>query len=145
MDIAINTYHAKYFADVDELWQEVFPDDPPWNQARFAIPAKLAVQPQLFLLATHGEGVVGTVMGGYDGHRGWVYALAVKPACRKQGIATKLMFELESRLRALGCGKLNLQVRAGNTQVLSLYEALGYAVEDRISLGKRLTAPKAGS
>ena len=139
MSITIEAYQSEFFAGVDALWREVFPDDPPWNQAQSAVPAKLAVQPELFLLAMEGKSVVGTVMGGYDGHRGWVYALAVKTDHRHRGIATKLMAELETRLRALGCGKLNLQLRAENTQVLALYQRLGYAVEDRISLGKRLT------
>lgn len=138
MSMTFQPYHAERFAGVDALWREVFPDDPPWNQAQFAIPAKLAVQPELFLLALDDEQVVGTVMGGYDGHRGWVYALAVKPDHRQQGIATELMTQLEVRLLALGCRKLNLQVRAGNTQVLALYQRLGYVLEDRISLGKRL-------
>ena len=141
MSITIRAYHDECFAGVDLLWREVFPEDPPWNRAQSAIPAKLAVQPELFLLAMADERVVGTVMGGYDGHRGWVYALAVKPDNRRQGIATDLMAELETRLLALGCGKLNLQVRAGNSKVLALYERLGYTVEDRISLGKRLSRP----
>jgi ribosomal protein S18 acetylase RimI-like enzyme len=121
----------------------VFPEDPPWNLAQVAIPAKLAVQPELFLLAVDNSDVVGTVMGGYDGHRGWVYALAVEPDHRQQGIATRLMDELEARLLALGCHKLNLQVRAQNTEVLELYQRLGYEVEDRVSLGKRLVRPSA--
>ena len=141
MNIVIQVYHPERFAGVDALWREVFPDDPPWNRAQFAIPAKLAVQPDLFLLALQGDQVVGTVMGGYDGHRGWVYALAVKPDHRQNGIATELMAQLEARLRVLGCVKLNLQVRADNTQVIKLYQRLGYSVEDRISLGKRLTPP----
>ena len=138
MSVAIEVYHDDCFVAVDALWREVFPDDPPWNEAQVAIPAKQAVQPELFLLAMESKRVVGTVMGGYDGHRGWIYALAVKPDHRQRGIATELITELESRLLALGCGKLNLQVRAGNTQVLELYQGLGYAIEDRISLGKRL-------
>ncbi len=144
MNVIVQTYCAAYFDGVDSLWREVFPDDPPWNHAHLAIPAKLAVQPELFLVAVEDDEhdtVVGTVMGGYDGHRGWVYALAVKRTFRHQGIATKLMAELERRLAAAGCGKLNLQVRAGNTQVIALYERLGYQVEDRVSLGKRLKPP----
>ena len=80
-------------------------------------------------------------MLGQDGHRGWVYALAVKPDHRQQGIATELMAQLETRLLAFGCVKLNLQVRANNVQVIELYQRLGYSVEDRISLGKRLMQP----
>jgi len=142
MSVTIESYRDQHFAGVDALWREVFPDDPPWNRAQVAIPAKLAVQPELFLLAMDGERVIATVMGGYDGHRGWVYALAVKPEHRNQGIATRLIVALEARLRELGCDKLNLQVRADNHQVLSLYRRLGYTVEDRISLGKRLAAPR---
>ena len=141
MNIVIQVYRAERFAAVDALWREVFPEDPPWNRAQFAIPAKLAVQPELFLLAMHGDQVVGTVMGGYDGHRGWIYALAVKSDHRQQGIATELMAQLETRLLAFGCVKLNLQVRANNLQVIELYQGLGYSVEDRISLGKRLMPP----
>jgi ribosomal protein S18 acetylase RimI-like enzyme len=82
--------------------------------------------------------VVGSVMGGYDGHRGWIYALAVKPSHRRRGIASALMHAIERRLAAAGCGKLNLQVRASNSAVIAFYEALGFAVEARVSMGKRL-------
>ena len=143
MSVTIQPYEDHYFADVDRLWRVVFPEDPPWNRAQIAIPAKLEVQPGLFLLAIENTNLVGTVMGGYDGHRGWVYALAVEPDHRQQGIATRLMTELETRLLALGCHKLNLQVRAQNTDVIELYRRLGYEVEDRVSLGKRLVRPSA--
>lgn len=138
MSTRILPYAAAHFAGVDALWREVFPDDPPWNRAEHAIPAKLAVQPELFLVALDGEAVVGSVMGGYDGHRGWIYALAVKPSHRRRGIASALMHAIEQRLAAAGCGKLNLQVRASNSAVVAFYEALGFAVEPRVSMGKRL-------
>lgn len=141
MSVTIQAYEDHYFADVDRLWRVVFAKDPPWNRAQIAIPAKLAVQPELFLLAIENSDLIGTVMGGYDGHRGWVYALAVAPDHRQQGIATRLMNALEARLLALGCYKLNLQVRAQNTEVIELYRRLGYEVEDRVSLGKRLVRP----
>lgn len=143
MSVTIQAYEDHYFTDVDRLWRVVFPEDPPWNRAQIAIPAKLAVQPELFLLAIGNANLLGTVMGGYDGHRGWVYALAVEPGHRQQGIATRLMNELEARLLALGCRKLNLQVRAQNTEVIELYQRLGYEVEDRASLGKRLVQSSA--
>ena len=136
--LSIHRYQDHHFDGVDNLWREVFPDDPPWNHAALAVPAKLAVQPELFLVAEEDGAVVGTVMGGYDGHRGWVYALAVAPAHRRRGIARSLMLELQGRLSAAGCGKLNLQVRAGNEVVVAFYESLGFAVEDRISMGRRL-------
>jgi ribosomal protein S18 acetylase RimI-like enzyme len=92
----------------------------------------------MLFVATNEGGVLGTVMGGYDGHRGWVYSLAVHPDCRRQGVATKLMQYLESHLVDLGCPKLNLQVRATNQEVVSFYTSLGYQVEERVSMGKRL-------
>jgi len=137
-EVQIAPYRDGQLAAVDALWREVFPDDPLWNRAAVAVPAKLAVQPELFLVAVDGEAVVGTVMGGYDGHRGWVYALAVTPSHRRRGIASALLRALEERLAAAGCGKVNLQVRASNAAVVRFYESLGYAVEERVSMGKRL-------
>ncbi len=78
-------------------------------------------------------------MAGYDGHRGWLYAVAVDPGQRRGGVGTALVRHAEQMLRDLGCGKVNLQVRATNAAVVSFYERLGYAVEERISMGKRLT------
>src|SRR5437879_4201735 len=74
---SIVRYHERHFDGVRLLWRKAFPDDPPWNAAEIAIPAKLKVQSELFLVAiNHGE-VVGSIMAGYDGHRGWLYAAAV--------------------------------------------------------------------
>ena len=137
MDIKL--YAGEHSAGVDALWREVFPDDPPWNRAVAAVPAKLAVQPDLFLVAMDTGAVVGTVMGGYDGHRGWIYALAVKPSHRRQGIAAALMDEIERRLVAAGCAKINLQVRASNRDVVAFYRARGYETEERVSMGKRVS------
>lgn len=136
--VRIAPYHAECFEGVDALWREVFPDDAPWNRAAVAVPAKRAVQPELFLVALDGHAVVGTAMGGYDGHRGWVYAVAVRPDLRRRGIGARLMARLESALKRLGCPKINLQVRAGNEAVVAFYRRLGYSVEERVSLGKLL-------
>jgi ribosomal protein S18 acetylase RimI-like enzyme len=82
--------------------------------------------------------VAGTVLAGFDGVRGWIHHLAVLPAHRRRGVATQLMRAAERGLANLGCPKINLQVRAGNAGVIAFYRALGYQVEDRASLGKRL-------
>jgi len=82
--------------------------------------------------------VVGTAMGGYDGHRGWVNYLAVAPELRGKGLGRKLMATLESLLTARGCPKLNLQVRAGNEAAIGFYTRLGYKQDEVVSLGKRL-------
>ncbi|GEK46952.1 hypothetical protein HPA02_12350 [Bisbaumannia pacifica] len=78
------------------------------------------------------------VMAGYDGHRGWVYYLAVAPGHRGAGHGRRLMAEVETRLAARGYAKLNLQVRAGNAEVLAFYRALGYVQDEVVSLGRRL-------
>lgn len=66
----IATYADRHFDGVDALWREAFPNDSPWNSASVAIPEKLRVQPELFLVAVAEDDVIGSVMAGYDGHRG---------------------------------------------------------------------------
>lgn len=136
--IEIGAYRDAQFAGVERLWQRVFPDDPPHNHAVVAVPEKLRVQPDLFLTAMLGDDVVGTAMAGYDGHRGWLYNVAVDPDVRRQSVGTRLVREAEARLLMLGCGKVNLQIREGNEAVAAFYARLGYDVEPRLSMGKRI-------
>ena len=110
----------------------------PWNDPRRDIQRKLAVQRDLFLVTEVEGAVVATVMAGYDGHRGWVNYLAVAPDLRGRGLARSLMTEVEARLEAAGCPKLNLQVRTDNEAALGFYRAIGYSVDAAVSLGKRL-------
>jgi ribosomal protein S18 acetylase RimI-like enzyme len=138
--IAIETYRTEMEPQVDALWREAFPDDPPRNRAAVAIPAKRAVQPELLLVALDGDAVVGTAMAGYDGHRGWLYSVAVRRSHRRGGVGRRLVAEAEARLTKLGCTKINLQVRATNEAVVGFYRSLGYAVEARISMGKTVGA-----
>ncbi len=109
-----------------------------WNDPRKDIRRKLTVQPELFLVGTIGAKLVASVMAGYDGHRGWVNYLAVDPAHRKAGLGRELMEKVEHELKAMGCPKLNLQVRTSNHEVLAFYRRLGYLQDDAVSLGKRL-------
>jgi ribosomal protein S18 acetylase RimI-like enzyme len=138
----IRPYLESDEAAVVELWREVFPDSPAWNRPETDIQRKLSVQRELFLVATVGTQLVGSVMAGYDGHRGWVYYVAVSPRYRRQGIGTALMHSVEERLARLNCLKLNLQIRASNEEVVAFYKRLGYEVEERISMGKRLRGLK---
>ena len=131
-------YTDRHFGGVDALWRSVFPNDPPWNRAAIAIPEKLAVQPELFLVAENADQVVGTAMAGYDGHRGWLYTIAVAPDFQRKGIGSMLLAEAERTLAAMGCGKINLQIRAGNEAVVAFYRRHDYDVEERISMGRRL-------
>lgn len=111
----------------------------PWNDPRRDIARKMTVQPELFLVAETPNGsLVGAGMAGFDGHRGWVNYLAVRPDLQGSGLGRAFMAAFERLLTDLGCPKLNLQVRAGNEQVLGFYESLGYAPDHTVSLGKRL-------
>ncbi len=111
----------------------------PWNDPRHDIRLKTDFQNSLFLVAEENGTVIGTVMAGYDGHRGWINYLAVHPDFRLHGIGRALMAEAENRLSLLGCPKINLQVRANNPGVIAFYEHLGFKVENVVNLGKRLS------
>ena len=110
----------------------------PQNDPHKDIARKLRVNPEWFLVAERAGRILGAVMAGYEGHRGWINYLAVDPAQRRGGVGRILMAEAERMLRAAGCPKINLQVRPENREVIAFYEAIGFAVEGAISLGKRL-------
>jgi ribosomal protein S18 acetylase RimI-like enzyme len=133
----IRPYSESDEGAVAKLWHEVFPDAPSWNHPETDIRRKLTVQRDLFFVATIGSELVGTAMAGYDGHRGWVYYVAVSPKHRRQGVGTALMNRVEQELTQLGCPKLNLQVRTSHNEVIEFYKKIGYTIEERISLGKR--------
>jgi ribosomal protein S18 acetylase RimI-like enzyme len=137
--IEIRPYQSADQDGVVELWECVFPSAPAHNRPADVIRTKLGIQPELFFLAVDDDRIIGSAMSGFDGHRGWVYAVAVHPEFRRKGIGSQLMKKAESALRAMGCPKLNLQIRAENHPVQAFYESLGYHVEDRISMGKKLS------
>jgi ribosomal protein S18 acetylase RimI-like enzyme len=112
----------------------------PWNDPQRDIARKLTVQPELFIVAVAGDALIGSVMAGFDGHRGWMNYLAVDPAWRRAGVGRTLVAHAEAALQALGCPKVNLQVRRGNEAALAFYRDLGYGEDDVISLGRRLIA-----
>ena len=135
--------HVRPYADADEpaviaLWNAALPDAAPHNDPASSIRKKLAVGRDLFFVAVGDDGVVGTAMGGYDGHRGWVYSVAVATDSRRRGVGSALLRRLEAALVERGCLKVNLQVRAANAEVVAFYLKLGYDVEERVSMGKRL-------
>ena len=141
----IRPFQPQDRSQVIALWNEVFAYPEPHNDPAESIRRKLAVKDDLFLVAVEDSKVLGTAMGGYDGHRGWVYSLAVDPEHRRKGIGTALMRSLEEKLESLGCPKLNLQVLNHNLGVVAFYESLGYKVEERTSMGKRFVTDKQGS
>ena len=141
-DTSILTYGAEHFDGVKALWQEAFPNDKPWNAAEIVVAEKLKMQPELFLVAIESGAVIGSIMAGYDGHRGWISRIAVLAAKRGAGIGRALIDEAERRLIAIGCAKINLQVVTENADVVGFYRRLGYEVEERISMSKRIAKPE---
>jgi ribosomal protein S18 acetylase RimI-like enzyme len=134
----IRSFQARDEPVVVALWRAAFPGDPAWNEPATVIRRKLSVQADLFFVGVIDGKIVAAVMAGFDGFRGWIYHLAVDPAHQRKGCGGAMMREAEARLRRLGCTKVNLQVRRSNQEVVAFYEAIGFGVEDRISMGKRL-------
>jgi ribosomal protein S18 acetylase RimI-like enzyme len=134
----IRPYQAADFDGLDALWREAFPDDPPRNRAAQSVPAKLALNDDLLFVAVEDDQVLGSIMAGYDGHRGWLYSVAVRQEAKRRGIGTGLVQTAEAALRRLGCAKINLQVRSTNAAVIAFYKGLGFSVEDHISMGRLL-------
>ncbi len=110
----------------------------PWNDPEKDIQRKLNVGAEYFLVGEYEDSLVASVMGGYDGHRGYVNYLAVVPMCRHKGFAHSMMAEIETQLKAAGCPKINLMVRNTNVDVIEFYQSLGYQMDQSVILGKRL-------
>lgn len=141
-DLEIRPYEEADQDAVVKLWRAcglVAPQNDPVKDIR----RKLRVQREMFLVGLIDGRLVATVMAGYEGHRGWVNYLAVAPDCRKRGFGRRLMDEAEALLRAAGCPKINLQVRSSNSDVIGFYGSIGYAVDDVVSMGKRLEHDRA--
>ncbi len=136
--LVVRSYEHGDEAQVVQLWNEVFPDNPPRNDPAADIRRKLTIQRELFLVGELAGRIVGTVMAGFDGNRGWLHRVAVADHCRRQGIGQALVHEAEKRLAEIGCPKVNLQVHSENQPAIEFYKALGFQTEERISMGKRL-------
>jgi len=120
------------------LWEQIFEYKAAHNAPSLVIDKKLAVADDLFFVAVSADVVVGTVMAGYDGHRGWIYSITAHPDLRNQGMGSQLLSSAERHLISRGCMKINLQIMDGNEQVQAFYGSNGYSVEKRISMGKRI-------
>ena len=124
-------------AAVVALWQTAGLTRP-WNDPAADYDLALANPTSVVLLASDGAELAGSVMAGFDGHRGWVYYLAADPDRRKGGIGRALMQAAEQWLRDLGCPRVRLMVRADNLAARGFYQAIGYADQDVVTLGRTL-------
>lgn len=137
MQVKIIPYNdSKHREQVTGLWTAVFGYSAARNNPEFSIDKKLAHGDGLFWVAEESDRVRGTIMAGYDGHRGWLYSLAVATGSRFKQIGTELLKQAEEKLKQLGCVKINLQILSSNEAVKQFYMKNGYNVEERISMGK---------
>lgn len=109
-----------------------------WNDPRKDIARKLSVQSEWFLVGLTGDRIIASVMAGYDGHRGWINYLAVDPDFQHRGCGREIMHHAEQLLVAVGCPKINLQIRSDNSAAIAFYERLRFQKDDVVSFGKRL-------
>jgi len=119
------------------LWQAVGLTRP-WNDPTDDFHRALAAADAAILILAAADAVVASVMVGYDGHRGWIYYLAVAPAYRRQGHGGALMAAAETWLRQRGAPKLQLMVREDNEEALAFYETLGLERQKVVTLGRFL-------
>lgn len=136
-DLHVRTVLPADAEAVVSLWRRcglVHPNNDPHKD----IARKLKVGPDLFLVGEHAGEIAAVVMAGYEGHRGWINYLGVDPRFQRRGWGRRMMDEAERRLRREGCAKINLQVRESNRDVIAFYQAIGFAVDRVVSLGKRL-------
>ena len=137
MNFEILRYSPEYQDAVVDLWRKcnlVVPQNDPVED----IHRKLVFQPDLFFVALLDGKVIGSIMVGYDGHRGWMNYLAVLPEHQRHGYGRKLVEKAVDELKRLGCLKVNLQVRRSNVSVVEFYKHLGFKDDDVVGLGKRL-------
>lgn len=135
--LIIRSFQISDEPDVIDLWHHcnlVVPQNDPKKD----IDKKLQVQPELFFVGVIFNRIVSTVMTGYDGHRGWIYYLAVDPDFQQNGIGRNMVEKAEMKLRKLGCQKINLQVRNSNKSVIAFYEHISFLDDDVLGMGKRL-------
>ena len=128
VDLTVRNFESSDAEGVIALWNQALPDSQPWNDPQDVICRKLNVNDGLFFVGEQDRQVIATVLAGYDGVRGWIYSLAVAEEHRRQGFGRRMLQEAEKVLHARGCAKINLQVRATNSQVIEFYEGCGFSV-----------------
>ncbi len=121
----IRPYAAADEAAVVALWQRCSLTRPQ-NNPGLDIERKMKVNPEPFLVGEIDSKVMATVMGGYEGHRGWINYLGVDPSLQRKGYGRQMMDAVEEKIRALGAPKINLQVRNDNSRALGFYQARLY-------------------
>ena len=138
MTITIRNVKPKDKTQVIALWTKVFPTKKYHNKPSIAFDQKIQHPDNLFFIAEQNNNIIGTILAGYDGHRGWIYSLAVEPDYRRKKIGTQLLTKAIEELKKQGCLKINLQITGETSPLVDFYKTLGFIVEKRISMGKKL-------
>ncbi len=138
MGVSITTAKTGDAAKVIALWHACNLTRP-WNDPQADFDLALATPTSTILIALDGDAVTGAVMVGFDGHRGWVYYLAVSPDRQRKGLGRTLMSAAEDWLFGLNAPKIQLMVRNDNAEAQSFYKTLGYDVQDVVTIGRRLS------
>jgi ribosomal protein S18 acetylase RimI-like enzyme len=136
-ELSIRNYRPTDKSEVIDLWRDCGLIVP-WNNPETDIARKWEDSPELFFVAELEQQLVASCMSGYDGHRGWIYFLAVRPTRQRRGIAAKLIAKIEQKLVELGCPKLELMVRKSNPEVIAFYDSVGFEPDPVIVMSKRL-------
>jgi ribosomal protein S18 acetylase RimI-like enzyme len=130
-------YRTEYQDAVVKLWRKcnlLVPQNDPIRD----IEKKMNFQPNLFFVGLLDGKVTGSIMVGYEGHRGWINYLAVALESQRHGYGRKLVRKAIDELEQIGCQKINLQVRTNNVEVIDFYKHIGFKEENVVSLGLRL-------
>ena len=134
----IREFKIEDYPIVRDLWQTAGLNLRPGDELE-DVRLKLQRDPDLFLVGEQDDKIVGTVIGGWDGRRGWIYHLAVKPEHQRKGIGADLVHEVEKRLIAKGAKKVNAQVYKWNEKSSEFFKSIGYETQpDLIMIGKQL-------
>jgi ribosomal protein S18 acetylase RimI-like enzyme len=142
INLKIRIYRPGDDIYVIKLWQECGLLVP-WNNPLSDIDRKYADPPELFFVGELDDALVATCMVGYDGHRGWLYYLAVKRQYQRQAAASLMINHAETVLVTLGCPKVELMVRESNEEVISFYQSNAYKKESVHVMSKRLIEDEA--
>lgn len=141
-ELEIRPYRAEDETAVIDLWRQC-ELIVPWNNPRADILRKCADSPELFFIGLVDNDIIATCMAGYDGHRGWIYYLAVAESSQRQGVASRMVEHAEIELRKRGCPKIDLMVRNSNDSVIAFYKSNGYDDDPVVVLSKRLIEDEA--
>jgi ribosomal protein S18 acetylase RimI-like enzyme len=133
----IEPVRPEWFEDVVGLW-ELAGLTRPWNDPRADLRRAVDGPASVVLIGVNGGRLIATVMVGHDGHRGWVYYLAVNPDAQREGHGRTMMSAAETWLRDRGVAKVNLMVRGANHAAGGFYRSLGYETDDVLVFSRRL-------